>query len=793
MSATDHYLKPVDASKATLAETEQKSQQHQSSESGEQSDVGNFSRRGFLATMSAASLVLMGKATIGNAGGIALANVTTVDQFAPDFFVSIAPDGTVTCVAHRSEMGTGIRTGLPRVLADELEADWNRVKIAQAPGDKRLGDQNTDGSNSIRFFFKRMQVAGATARTMLERAAAKKWGVPDGECFAENHQIKHKSSGKSAGFGELVELAKGLDIPKESELKLKPRSKWKYIGKDVPIHDMDDIITGKAIFGIDARMDNQLFAVIARPPVVGGKAKSFDATAAKKLPGVVDVIELPGVKGAPMFQPLGGIAVLANSTWAAWKGRDALEIKWTLGPNESYDSDEFAKELAATAKKPGQVLRAVGDAPGVIAKSKNVIAADYSVPHLAHAPMETTCAVAEVKTDASGKVTSCHVLAATQNPQAVQDAVGLAMGMPPAEVLVNVTLLGSGFGRKSKPDYCVEAAMLARKVGRPVHVTWTREDDMQHDYYHAISAMHCEAAVDEKGKPTAWIQRAVYPTIGSTFVAGADSPATWEAEMGHTDLPFDVPHLSLEVGKAKAHVRIGWLRSVCHIQQNFAVSSFADELAHHAKRDPLEFLLDLLGEDRHIDLKAAKLENRGAPAEEYPLDIGRLKNVLRRAAEKADWARAKSLPKGRGMGIACSRSFLGYTGHVIEVDVAKDGSLTIPKVWVSLDAGTIVSPDRVLSQIEGASIMATTQARFGKVSFKKGQAVQTNYDTYVMAKMKNSPREIIADIVDSQAAPAGVGETGIASFAPALCNAIFAATGKRIRNLPLSDHDLSWS
>ena len=750
-----------------------------------------LSRRNFLATVSAGSLVLMGRV----ASGIPITNVnpTSLEDFNPDFFVSIAPDGRVTLLAHRSEMGTGIRTGLPRVVADELEADWQRVTIQQAPGDKRLGDQNTDGSNSIRFFFKRMRVAGATARTMLERAAAKNWNVDAADCYADNHQVRHRGSNRVADFGDLVATASTLAVPREDELKLKPRDQWRYIGKDAQITDMQDILTGKAIYGIDARMDNQLFAVIARPPVVGGTVKSFDATAARMIPGVVEVVEIPGFQGAPLFQPLGGIAVCATSTWSAWQGRDALKIEWDLGANQDYDTDLFAKELAETAGNPGQVLRAEGDANAVIAKSKRVIKADYSVPHLSHAPMETPCAVADVTTDASGMVTACHVLTATQNPQAVQQAVGPAMGMAPDDVLVNVTLLGSGFGRKSKPDYCVEAAILSRELKRPVHVTWTREDDIQHDYFHAISAIHCEAALDEAGLPTAWLQRAVYPTIGSTFSPDAISPATWEAEMGLTDLPFQVANLSLEVGTAKSHVRTGWLRSVCHIQQNFSVSSFADELAHAAGRDPLEYLLALLGDDRHIDLKAAGLGNRGASPKEFPYDIGRLKYVLRKAAEMSEWNRAGALPNGRGMGIACCRSFLGYTGHVVEVEVSKDGVVHIPKVWVCLDAGTIVSPDRVVSQVEGAAIMATSQARYGKITFKNGRAQQSNYDSYQVATMSDSPREIFVDVVKSEAAPAGVGETGVPSFAPALCNAIFAATGKRIRNLPLIDHDLSWA
>lgn len=760
----------------------------------EQAASVSLSRRSFIAGLSAGSLVLMGKMSFAQET-LQKAQGAEVETFAPDFFVSIAPDGQIAILAHRSEMGTGIRTGLPRIVADELEADWDKVTIVQAPGDKRLGDQNTDGSNSIRFFFKRMRTAGATARTMLERAAAKKWGVDASECYAENHQIKHRNSNKSLGFGELVELANDQTVPKASELKLKKKADWKYIGKDVAITDMDDILTGKAVFGIDARMENQLFAVVARPPVVRGKVKSVDKSAALKVPGVKHIIELKGFENAPMFNPLGGVAVVADSTWAAISGREALEIEWDDGPNADYDTEKFAAQLKAEVNKPGTAIREVGDVEAASSKASKKVSADYSVPHLAHAPMEPTCAVADVKTDSDGKVTSCHVLCATQNPQAVQQAVGPAMGMQPDDVLVNVTLLGAGFGRKSKPDYCVEAAELSRELKRPIHVTWTREDDLQHDYYHAISAIHCEASLDEQGNATSWLQRIAFPTISSTFTgASATRPAAWEAEMGHSDLPFAVPNIKLESGEAKSHVRIGWLRSVCHIQQNFAVSSFADELAHAAGIDPYEYLLQLLGEDRQLDMKAARLSNRGASPEEYPYDIGRLKAVLSRAAARSDWKnRIGSLEKGSGLGIACARSFLGYTGHVVEVKVSKDGSVSIPKVWVSLDSGTIVSPDRVVSQVEGAAIMGASQALYGQMTFKDGRAEQTNFDGFQVAKMHDSPMEIDVDVVDSEAAPAGVGETGVPSFAPALCNAIFNATGKRIRDLPIANHDLSWS
>jgi isoquinoline 1-oxidoreductase beta subunit len=756
------------------------------------SQPSGVSRRSFLASLTAGSLVLMAKVTHAQVQ-IVNADQTDVADFQPDLFLSIAPDGQVTILAHRSEMGTGIRTMLPRVVADELDADWNRVTIEQAPGDKRYGSQNTDGSNSIRNFFDRMRVAGATARTMLEQAAATRWNVPIGRVRTDLHKVVNTDTGASFGFGDLVESARTLDVPDEKSLKFKPRDKWRYIGKNTAPVDLDDILVGKAVYGIDARMDNQVFAVIARPPVVGGTVKSFNARAVKGMPGVVDVFELPAPTGALVFQPLGGVAVLANSTWEAWQGRDALEIEWDHGPNSVYNSTDYAKELKASANKPGKVLRKVGDGAAALAdQGDKLVKADYSTPHLAHASMEVPCAVAMVETDASGKAISCHVIGATQNPQAAQETIGPAIGMKPDDVRVEVPLLGSAFGRKSKPDYCAEAAMLSKMCGRPVHVTMTREDDLRHDFYHATAAMHLEAAVGQSGTPTAWLTRVAHPAIASIFESNATTPYNWENEQGLTDLPYDIPNIQCEVGEAKAHVRIGWLRSVSHVFQNFAVSSFTDELARAAGEDPKDYLLKLLGPDRIVDFTGVDYPNNDASYEKYPYDIARAKHVIRQVAELADWDRSKTMPKGRGLGIAYARSFLSYTAHVIEVEVTKNGTLRVLKVWVVLDAGTIVSPDRVHAQMEGTVPFAYGHAKYGKITFKDGACEQGNYDDYSMVTMDESP-EIVTKIIDSTAPPAGVGESTTPSFAPALCNAIFAATGKRIRDLPIADHDLAWA
>ena len=749
--------------------------------------ISIVSRREFLAGASAAgALVLMAKTTSAGDILVAKAELPQHQDFSPDLFIAIQPNGDVTIMAHRSEMGTGIKTSLPRVVADELDADWNRVTIKQAPGDQNYGSQNTDGSNSVRGFFDRMRAVGAKARMMLEQAAANKWGVEVAEVKADFHKIVHPESGRQAGYGELVEAAGDLEVPDKKDLRFKNRDQWRYIGKAAKSVDLDDIVTGKAIYGVDAKMANMLYALIKRPPVVGGKVASMETEKAKQMPGVVDVIELPKYKGmAPAFNQLGGVAVLAETTWQAWQARDEIKVQWDHGKNGDYNTKLYKQELKKSISKPGTTVREVGNVAKEFKDAEKKFAVGYSVPHLAHAPMEVPAAVASVEKQ-GGKAVSCRILAATQNPQTVQSTVAKALKIPAEDVRVEVTLLGSGFGRKSKPDYCVEAALLAEKVGRPVHVMFTREDDIRHDYYHTMSEMHLEAAVNEQGMPTAWLGRVAYPSIGSTFNPGATMPGG--AGQGFQDIPFDIPNIQVEICKAIGHVRIGWLRAVNHIHQNFAVSSFVDELAHHADRNPKDYLLDLLGEDRH-------LTGRGIQAGgKFPYDIGRLKAVTRRAAELADWdARYDNLPKGTGLGIACARSFTSYAAHVFEVNISKQGELKVKKVWVVLDAGTVVSPDRVKAQMEGTIAMTMGQTLFGKITFADGRCEQSNYDNYKMALMAHYPREIVTEIVESDGPPSGVGESTVASAAPALCNAIFSATGKRVRDLPLEDHDLSWS
>jgi len=744
--------------------------------------IENVSRRGFLKGLASAGVFVLSVRLLpeslhaeglpGNAG---------VDHavFNPSVYVGIDTDGTVHIIAHRSEMGTTSRTSVPLILADELDADWKRVKLEQAIGDERYGSQNTDGSHSIREFFEPMRQAGATARMMLTQAAANQWSVPVSECVANLHTIVHSPSGRKLGYGELAAAAAKLPVLKTTELKYKPKTSWRYIGKGSPSYDLSDVLTGKAVYGMDARMDGMVYASIQRPPVLGGKVKSFDDKQALKVAGVNQTVSIDPFQGPWGFQPLGGVAVIANNTWAAFQGRKNLQIEWDNGPNASYDSEQYKKQLQQTARSSAKVVRSVGDADGAFARGGKIIEAEYYLPHLAHAAMEPLVAVADFR---DGKVTTW---APTQNPQAVQDTVATALGIPKENVTCHVTLLGGGFGRKSKPDYVAEAAILSKKVGRPVKVVWTREDDIQFDYYHSVAAMYMKAAVDAKGNPTAWLQRSVFPPIVSMGDPKLNYGADFELGLGWTDVPFNVPNLRVENGPATAQVRIGWLRSVANIYHAFAVQTFADELAHAAGRDPVEYMLELIGPPRVVDMTNVKNPNYGGNYDIYPNDTGRLRKVLEIAAEKSGWGKRK-LAKGSGMGIAVHRSFLTYVANVVEVQVGNDGRIHIPRVDTVVDAGLITNPEAARAQFEGAAVFGTSIALSGSITATNGAINQSNFDTYPVARMREAPLQTNVTLVESDAPPAGIGEPGVPPFIPALCNAIFAATGKRVRELPLS-------
>jgi isoquinoline 1-oxidoreductase beta subunit len=759
--------------------------------------ISNVSRR-FLLKGSAAVSGLVLATSVGLRASMAASTLKSTETGAgamphgvvvnPKIFVSIAPDGTVTIIAHRSEMGTGVRTSLPMIVADEMSADWTRCHVKQAEGnEEKYGNQDTDGSRSTRHYLMPMRQIGAAARTMLETAAAKRWGVDVKDVRAENHEVVHLPDGKKLGFGELAVEAAALPVPALETLRLKDPSEFRYIGKGkVQIVDLRDITMGHATYGIDAKLPGMVFAVIARPPVVGGKLKSFDASEAMKIPGVEKVVEVKGWPWPSVFQPVGGVAVIARNTGTAIKGRDALKIEWEDGANAGYDSVAYRAELEGLTRKPGKVVRNEGDADKALAAADKVITAEYYVPHLAHVSMEPPAALAHW-TDGKVEAWSC-----VQSAGGTRDTLAKTFNIPVDSVTVHPLLLGGGFGRKSKCDYVVEAALLAQTMGKPVKVVWTREDDVQHDFYHTVSAERIQAGIDKNGKVVAWKHSSAAPTIGSTFVPGADQQIPIELGMSLVDVPFQIPNIRCENPAVKAHTRIGWLRSVSNIPHGFAMQSMVGEIAHALGKDQKDTLLDLIGDARIVDPRKTMPEgvalwNYGEPFDSYPIDTKRLRAVVEHVAEKANWG--KPMPKGHGQGIAVIRSFVSYVATVVEVAVDDKGNLSIPRVDTAIDCGTYVNPERIQSQIEGAAIMGISIAKYGSLTFKKGRVEQSNFDTFPVARIDDTPGETNVWIVPAtwDVPPSGVGEPGVPPFAPALCNAIFAATGKRIRSLPIGD------
>ena len=708
----------------------------------------------------------------------------TVDD--PLVFVSIATDGTVTIVAHRAEMGTGVRTSLPMVVADEMEARWDRVKVVQAEADEaRYGNQNVDGSRSVRHFLMPMRRVGAAARQMLEAAAAARWAVPVAEVRATQHEVLHQPSGRRLGYGELAADAARQPVPTGDALRLKTRAEFRYIGKDqVRLVDLEDIGTGQAIYGMDMRLPGMVYAVVARPPVVGGTLRRLDSRKALALPGVLQVIEIPAFQGAPAFQPLGGVAVVARNTWAAMQGRAALELEWDDGANAGYDSAAYRQALEEASRAPGKVMRDQGDAPGSWAQAaeRERFAAEYYVPHLAHASMEPPVATVRIQDGRADVWTS------VQNPIAARDAVAARLGLQPEKVKVNVLLLGGGFGRKSKPDFVDEAAIVARAMpeGTPVKLVWTREDDIRHDYLHTVSCERLEAVVDRQGQVRSWLHRSAAPTIASLFAEGAKGQQLFESAMSAINMPYRIPNVRVETAEVPAHARIGWFRSVANIPHAFAAQCFIAELAHRAGKDHRQFALDLIGPARRLDPGTlADTWNYTESPERYPYDTGRLRGVIEAACEGAGWGR--ELPEGHGLGLAFCYSFMSYTASVVEVAVDDEGEVRVLAVDMALDCGPQINPERIRAQMEGGAIMGLGLALASEITFESGRVQQSNFHDYEVLRHSASPRLIRTHLVndDHDLPPGGVGEPPVPPVAPALCNAIFAATGKRVRSLPV--------
>ena len=665
--------------------------------------------------------------------------------FQPSAFLSVDEAGAVTVWVAKSEMGQGVRTSLPMLVAEELEADWSRVRVEPALADAKYGNMGTGGSTSIRTNWEPLRKVGAAAREMLLVAAAREWGVEARACRAEGGAILGPG-GKRLGYGALAAAAARLPVPKDPPLK-DPKD-FRIVGRPTRRLDSGDKVTGRAVFGIDVRVPRMLHAVVARCPVYGGKVRSFDAARTRAVSGLRGVHQVPS-----------GVAVVASSTWAALQGREALAVAWDEGPAAALDSAAIRASFEKAMERPQGVARREGAGAAGLGIAVRRIEAVYELPFLAHATMEPMNCTADVR---AGGAT---IWAPTQSPQWIQEAVGKALGIPERKVTVHTTLLGGGFGRRSMTDFAVEAALVSRAAGAPVKVTWTREDDMGHDFYRPASLHRLAAGLDAEGRLVAWTHRVVAPSIARqifgrpSFRPGVERPDVVE---GAWDLPYGVPAIEVDYAIPEVPVPVGWWRSVYSSQTAFANECFLDEVAAAAGADPLRVRRSLLAKEP------------------------RLLGVVELAAARAGWG--SPLLPGRGRGLACHFSFGSWVAEVAEVSV-EGGKVRVHRVVAAVDCGTVVNPSTARAQVESAVIYGLSAALRGEITVERGRARQTNFDRYEPLRIHEVP-EIEVHFVESAAAPSGLGEPGLPPVAPALANAVFAATGKRVRRLPLSSAGL---
>jgi isoquinoline 1-oxidoreductase beta subunit len=669
------------------------------------------------------------------------------ESFSPNAYLRITPDNKVTIVVARSEMGQGVRTALPMILAEELEADWKQIEIEQAGASTLFGDQTTGGSASIRTTWDPMRKAGATAREMLISAAALTWGVPRSSCTAESGHVNHAASNRSSSYGDLVGKASTLPIP--SDVTLKQSKDYKIVGQRVARLDSPAKVKGEAVFGIDFRMPGMKYAVLSRCPVIGGKVASFDDKDSKKIAGVNYV----GKVGDS------AVAVVADSVWGAMEGRRVLNVTWDEGPNKDLNTAGVLASMKQAASKKGATLYSTGD-PAKVSGRK--ISAEYSLPFMAHAPMEPgNCA-------ASYQSSRCELWAPTQVPQDCRDSVATAVGLDPDQVKVNVTLMGGGFGRRLEHDYAVEAALVSKAISAPAKVVWTREDDMRFSTYRPASIHQLSATLDGSGYPIALTHRLIAPSISGQ--KGQPVPNGVDPDLPDEAGPvYGIPNYSIEYVMTETPVPLGWMRSVYALQAAFALESFIDELAVAAGKDPVQFRLHLLEKDQDL------------PYFTTTWKTSRMRGVLQLVADKAGWD--KPLPAGRYRGVACFGCFQSYMAEVVEISMDNDQP-RVHRVVAAVDCGQIVNPSILEQQIQGGIVYGLANGLRAKITIEKGRVVQGNFDDYAPLRMEETPTvEVYA--VPSQEVPTGIGEPSVPPLAPALCNAIYAATKKRIRALPI--------
>jgi CO/xanthine dehydrogenase Mo-binding subunit len=674
-------------------------------------------------------------------------NSSGKDTFAPNAYLKITPDGRITIVVARSEMGQGVRTSLPMILAEELEADWKQITIEQAGASMLYGDQSTGGSASVRTTWDPMRKAGASAREMLIAAAALEWGVPRSGCKAQRSAVVHVASNRRLTYGQLASKASAQPIP--TDVPLKQAKDYEIVGKPLPRLDSPAKVDGTAEFGIDFRLPGMKYAVLARCPVIGGKVASFDDKESKKIAGVGFVGKISD----------SAVAVVAESVWSAMEGRRVLNVQWDEGPNKELTSAAIFDSLKKSASNKAVALYSTGD---VSKASGRRVEAEYQLPLMAHAAMEPGNCTAHFRGS------NCELWAPTQVPQDVRDAVAQALGLDPDQVKVNVTLMGGGFGRRLEHDYGVEAALVSKAANAPVKVLWTREDDMRNSTYRPASYHKLSAVLDGMGWPVAFSHRIVAPSIsgqkGSPTPNGVDPDLPDEAA-----LIYSFPAATVEYVMTETPVPLGWMRSVYALQVGFASESFIDELAAAGKKDPLEYRLHLLSKDEDIKYF------------DTVWHTARMRGVLQLAAEKAGWG--KPLTAGHYQGIACFGCFSTYMAEVVEISMENDQP-RVHRVVAAMDCGQVVNPNILEQQIKGGVIFALTNALRAQITIEKGRVVQGNFDDYAPIRMNEAPL-IEAYSIPSTEAPTGAGEPPVPPLAPALCNAIFAATKKRIRALPI--------
>ncbi|HEX8837867.1 MAG TPA: xanthine dehydrogenase family protein molybdopterin-binding subunit [Candidatus Acidoferrum sp.] len=689
-----------------------------------------------------------------------------------DAWVRITPDNRVTLVLGKSEMGQGVYTSLPMILAEELCVDWKQVHVEQAPTNPKVYDLGTGGSGSVAGSWLPLRQAGAAAREMLVSAAAQRWNVSADTCKAQNGGVLHGARKQFLSYGQLAQDAAKLPIPNFNTVPLKNSDDFTIVGKDTHRFDSAAKSTGTAKFGIDSRVPGMVYAVIARCPIFGGKVKSFDAAKAKAVPGVREVFAIdPVAQGA---FTAGGVAVLADNSWAALQGRKALEITWDEGPAVSESSNSLRRQFLENAAKPGKVVRNDGDAEAALQNASKKVEAVYEFPFAAHATMEPMNATVHIGPDGA------EAWVPTQAPQWAQGVIAGVAKLPPEKVTVHTTLMGGGFGRRYQADFVMEAAQVAKASGKPVMVLWTREDDMQHDFYRPASYHHFAGGLDDKGGLAAWKHFQTSTSIEAMWNPKGEESAEKSEFATAAFIPYATPNYRIEYTLAKSSVPRAWWRSVEHSTSGFVVESFVDELAHAAGADPLEFRLRLIGDDR-------KIPDFTNPKEGKPLDTARLKGVLRMAAEKSGWGRP--LPNGVGRGIAGYYSFESYTAAVVEASV-KDGAIKVHRIVYAVDCGRPINPEGVRAQVESAAIYALSATLHDAITIEGGRVQQSNFNDYQMPRIRETPLTEV-HVMMSNEEPTGIGEPGLPVVAPALCNALFAVTGKRQRRLPIRKEDLA--